>query len=236
MKIRSRWLSRGISAVLVCLLRGLYGTCRIETIEAEPGTSPYRKPGNERYLYCIWHDILLMAIFCGKPQQSSGLVSRHQDGGYLADCMQLVGITPIRGSSKKGGTQALKQCLDAAQEYHVSITPDGPRGPRHQLKDGIVYMASVTGRRIIPIASACKRYWRIQGSWTDMLIPKPFTRILIKAGEPVSIPPNLSREEISVYVADLERRMAELTAEVEQTMHPHKTAPASLPQEQSRAA
>lgn len=188
MKIRSPWISRIAALVLVGLLRMIYSTCRISAVEDVPGTSPYQKPGSERYLYCIWHDILVMAIFSGRPQKMAGLVSRHQDGGYLADSMKLIGITPVRGSSQRGGTQALKQCLEAAKEYHVSITPDGPRGPRHQAKDGIVYMASITGRKIVPIASSCKRYWRIQGNWTDMLIPKPFTKILIKAGTPISIP------------------------------------------------
>lgn len=221
MKIRSRWLSRCVSLVLVGMLRCLYGTCRVRAVECESFSSPYflrSADQPERFLYCIWHDILLMAIFSGRPRHMAGLVSRHQDGGYLADGMEAMGIKTIRGSSKRGGVQALKQCLEAAQEYHVSITPDGPRGPRHQMKDGIVFMASVSGRRIVPVASACRRYWRIQGSWTDMLVPKPFTQILIKAGEPVSIPPNLTREEITTWVQELERRMAALTLEVEQEL------------------
>lgn len=225
MNLRSRWLTQLLAFALVAMLRCLFGTCRVRAVEFEPGTTPYvhrQADQPERFLYCIWHDILVMAIFSGRPQQMSALVSRHQDGSYLADAMQVLGITPIRGSSKRGGTQALKQCLEAARLYHVSVTPDGPRGPRHKLKDGIVFMASVTGRRIVPVAAACKRYWRIQGSWTDMLIPCPFTRVLIKTGEPVSIPEGISREEMQVWIAELESRMAILTREVEQEMHPEK--------------
>jgi len=223
MNIQNRWLTRTISFFLAVLLRTLYATCRVEAVETVPGTSPYRQlPAAEpqRFLYCIWHDILLMAIFSGRPQHMAGLVSRHQDGGFLADAMEVLGITPIRGSSKRGGMQALKQCLDAAKTCHVSVTPDGPRGPRHQIKEGIIFMASVTGRQIVPISASCRRFWRIQGSWTDMLIPAPFTRILIQAGEPLSVPAQITRDEIPQYIAELEARMAALTSHVEQVMHP----------------
>jgi len=218
MKIRSHWLTQFLAVCAVVSLRTLYATCRVRAVEVEPDTSPYRKRRDdqpERFLYSIWHDVLVMAIFSGKPQHMAGLVSRHQDGSYLADSMKLVGIEPIRGSSKRGGTQALKQCLDAAGKFHVSITPDGPRGPRHVPKEGILFMASLTGRRIVPVAAACRRGWRIQGNWTDMLLPLPFTEIYIKAGEPLSVPPDLSREELKVWVEKLTERMEQLTNEVE---------------------
>ena len=218
MKIRSRWVTQILAVCAVVSLRLLYATCRVRAIEFEPDTSPYRKRGPdqpERFLYSIWHDVLVMAIFSGKPQNVAGLVSRHQDGSYLADSMKLIGIEPIRGSSKRGGTQALKQCLDAAGKYHIAITPDGPRGPRHVPKEGILFMASITGRRIVPIAAACRRGWRIQGNWTDMLLPLPFSEVYIKAGEPMSVPPGLSREELKGWVELLTERMKLLTQEVE---------------------
>ncbi|MCA8989027.1 MAG: lysophospholipid acyltransferase family protein [Planctomycetaceae bacterium] len=225
MKIQSPFLTRMVATFLVVILRAIYGSCKIRMVETVPGTSPYRgyfSGNDERFLYSIWHDILLMAIFCGKPEHMAGLVSRHQDGSYLADVMKMVGLTPIRGSSKRGGSQAARQCLDAASEYHVSITPDGPRGPRHEMKEGIVFLASQSGRRIVPISARCKRYWRIQGKWTDMLIPKPFTTVEIHAGAPITIPSGLNREQLREEVRRVQQAMNELEEYVDRRVHPEK--------------
>ena len=67
--------------------------------------------------------------------------------------------------------------MKTARDHHIVITPDGPRGPRQAMKSGIVYLASRSGREIIPVAHGCSRGWRVKGSWTDMMIPKPFSRV-----------------------------------------------------------
>ena len=100
--------------------------------------------------------------------------------------------------------------------YHVAITPDGPRGPRRKMKTGIVFLASHSGRAIIPSVYACHRGWRIRGNWTDMLMPWPFTTIYATGGPPFVVPPNLDREEMQQYVERLEREMERLQALVDQ--------------------
>lgn len=212
MRIRSRWLTRlGMrAATIIC--RVLFWTCRkqVYTYHCSDEINPYTAPGDKRFLFCIWHDDILMTVFGGRTQKVAGLVSRHQDGGYLSDVMNLVGITPVRGSTSRGGAQALKQLLELTADLHISITPDGPRGPRHKIKPGIVFLASHAGRGIVPVAFACHRSWRIKGSWTDMLLPKPFTRIVCAGGPIIHIPPNLSRDQLQEHVAQLEQRMADL--------------------------
>ncbi|MCG6157140.1 lysophospholipid acyltransferase family protein [Rubinisphaera margarita] len=240
MKIRSRFLTLMVASFCVLTLKILYASCRIERCEKIPGTTPYAgnyKDRPERFLYCIWHDILLMAIFCGKPEHMSALVSRHQDGSYLADLLKMVGLVPIRGSSSRGGSQAVKKCLEAAAAYHISITPDGPRGPRHELKPGIVFLASQSGRGIVPVTSRARRYWRIQGRWTDMLIPKPFTKVVIATDDPIFVPPHLSSQQLEPYVKQVEQSMHDLEDRIDRMVHPENwsdTPNASAPL--SRAA
>jgi len=239
-KIRSRVLTKFVAFCCMMTSRAIFATCRIEATEHTPGTTPYagkKVKSPERFLYCIWHDILMMAIFCGKPENMAGLVSRHQDGSYLADTMRMVGLTPIRGSSQRGGTQAIKQCLEAAKAHHIAITPDGPRGPRHEMKEGIVFLASQSGRRIVPVTARCKRYWRFQAKWTDMLIPKPFTRVLIVTGEPICIPSGLTREQIKEQAKRVEQIMHELEGRIDRQMHPERYSEKSASaQTTSRAA
>ena len=214
MKIRSRILTKLAAGLAVLVVRLLFATCRRRIRPEVPGINPYDGTGDRRYLFCVWHDQILMTCFTGRPQNMAGLVSRHQDGSYLADTMKLLGITPVRGSSSRGGAQAMRQMLDVARDLHIAITPDGPRGPRRQAKGGIVFLASQTGRAIVPTAYACRRAWRIKGSWTDMLVPQPFTTIYTLGGRPLEVPPNLTREQLEHYTARLQSEMDRLDTDL----------------------
>jgi hypothetical protein len=239
-KIRSRLLTKVIVFVGVALVRALFKTCRLRAEPEVPGVNPYETTGENRYLYCVWHDQIVLTVFSGRPKNMAGLVSGHQDGSYLADAMKLVGIAAVRGSSKRGGSRAMGELLQRVRKYHVAITPDGPRGPRRKLKAGIVFLASHSGRGIIPSVYACRRGWRIQGSWTDMLMPWPFTTIYATGGPPFVVPPNLDRDELDQYVERLEREMDRLQAIVDDAAWTGRPtvapSPNVNPQPQTRAA
>lgn len=196
--------------VIVTFVRLLFKTCRVQ-IQAEVAeVNPYETTGDQHYLYCVWHDQIVMTVFTGRPKNMAGLVSAHQDGSYVAETMRLCGIAAVRGSSKRGGSRAMRELLDRVRDFHVAITPDGPRGPRHKLKTGIVFLASHSGRAIIPTAYGCRRAWRIRGNWTDMLIPQPFTKIYARGGSPFVVPFGIDRDELEQYTQRLEAEMARL--------------------------
>ena len=75
------------------------------------------------------------------------------------------------------------------------------------MSHGIVYLASRTGRAVVPTASACSSYWRITGSWSDLIIPKPFAKVVLLAGEPIYVPADLSTEELQEHVAQVQEAM-----------------------------
>lgn len=213
MKIRSPRLIRLAARLLASAFRLLFRTMRLD-IYTHPGTSPYGETGDGRYLYCLWHDGIVGWVFSKPAFRVAALVSRHTDGSYLADGMESIGVTPIRGSSRRGGAAALRQMLDAAAEYHIAIATDGPLGPRHVVKEGIIYLASQSGRGIIPAAFDARRAWRPWGRWTDLILPLPFTRTYIRGGEPIFIPPGLSRNELEPYRQQVQQAMDKLNAEV----------------------
>jgi lysophospholipid acyltransferase (LPLAT)-like uncharacterized protein len=227
-KIRSRLLTKIIVFFGVALVRLLFKTCRLRTVVEVPGINSYESTGDRRYLYCIWHDQIVMTVFSGRPQKMAGLVSGHQDGSYLADAMKMLGIVPIRGSSKRGGSRAMGELLQRVREYHVAITPDGPRGPRHKLKTGIVFLASHSGRGIVPGAYACRRAWHIRGNWTDMMLPWPFTEIHARGGPPIFVPPGLDRDELERYAERLEGEMERLEKLVAEAARGAAKGPRSL--------
>lgn len=217
-KIRSRWLSKIAAYLLVTGFRLLFATCRKVHIAPDARWAldhPDAAKLPESFILTAWHDALVIPTFCSNyptRHRTCCLVSQHQDGGYLADSMALLGYRTVRGSSSRGGAAAMKQLIADTEGLHIVITPDGPRGPRREMKAGPVFLASQTGRRILPGAYVCRRGWRIQGSWTDMLIPKPFTTIYLVTGEPLSIPSGLSREELQEQVQRAQRAMDEIHA------------------------
>ena len=234
MKIRSRLLTKVIVFVGVTLIRLLFRSCRLRAVTEVPGCNCYESTGDRRYLYCLWHDQILMTVFSGRPQKMAGLVSGHQDGSYLAEAMKLVGIEAVRGSSKRGGSRAMGELLQRVRQFHVAITPDGPRGPRRKIKTGIVFLASHSGRAIIPGAYACRRSWTIRGSWTDMMIPWPFTEIHARGGPPIFVPPGIERDELQRYAERLEREMERLEALVVAAASPRQSK--SQPERQPASA
>ncbi len=215
MKIRNRTLQRFVTWLLVKVVSLLYWTCRKRSRMEAAQISPYADTGDARYLYSIWHDQLTSAIFMYQPLHMSGLVSQHRDGSYVSDTMEMCGVLPVRGSTNRGGSRALRELLDLARDCHVAITPDGPRGPRRKVSEGIVFLASHSGRSIVPIAFGCNRCWRFKGSWTDLMIPKPFSILHGIAGRPLSIPSNLSREQLAQHTAILQDEMDRLQRDAE---------------------
>ena len=215
MKIRNPRIIRMAARMLVWAFKLLYLTTRKNYIDTVSGC--YSAEPEDHFIYITWHDALLSPIFVTKSYDASALISRHEDGSYLADAMQMVGITPIRGSSSRGGAQAVKQLADQERRYHIYITPDGPRGPRHELKPGTVYLASQSGMGIQCIGCYIDRAWRIQGSWTDMVIPKPFSRVYMRSAPTIRIPPNLNRDELQPYIQLVEstlNRINEITRRI----------------------
>lgn len=168
------------------------------------------------FIYALWHDstFIPLARQAIKRPRVAALVSRHQDGAYLAHFMQQIGIRSIRGSSARGGDQALRELMRLGDDWQIFITPDGPRGPHHVVKSGLVYLASRTGRPILPVVSHFDNAWLIKGKWTGQLIPKPFSRGWYLVGEPLAVPAELSRDELEFQRARIQREMDRLEAKL----------------------
>ncbi len=214
MRFRSERLTKFVAWTVVAILKLLFATCRKE-FAIFPGTNGWDPDLPGRFLYCVWHDVLFFPLLMAKPHNGSALTSRHQDGAYVAETLRLLNVSPYRGSTTRGGAQALRQLLNVAEQQHVTITPDGPRGPRREMKDGIVFLASRTGLTIVPAAFSCRRGVRFRGTWTDMLLPLPFTTTYCILGEPIAVPADLTREEIDFNRQRVQDAMDRLYARVE---------------------
>src|SRR5439155_5565129 len=99
---------------------------------------------------------------------------------------------------------------DQDESTHLGITPDGPRGPRRQLKPGVVMIASQSGLPIVPVGIGFVRAWRF-GSWDHFALPIPGSAMVGIVGEPVLVPADLDRAALNQWVHFVEQQLLELT-------------------------
>ena len=224
MKIRSRWLNIVFSYLATFGLRLLFLTLRVQQLKVVEDATPYSRPvGQQRFTFSMWHDQIVMAVFSLRTWNLAGLISQHRDGGYLADSVLIAGIQPVRGSTSRGGAEAVSEIL-RRPDLHLAMTPDGPRGPRRKIKEGIVFISSRSGRPIVPTALVCSRQWSVPGSWTDMALPKPFSKVILIAGTPITVPIDLPREEMITCAEFVSAEMARLEFLAERILRGDATA------------
>lgn len=133
----------------------------------------------------FWHDQLLMMATGYPGQKASVMISASKDGELIARTMRYFDIGSIRGSSSRGGRAAFRSMIELGKErIDLAFTPDGPRGPRHEIKDGVVQLAKVTGRPIVPMAFACSSGYRFS-SWDRFLLPYPWAKGVYSFGSPL---------------------------------------------------
>ena len=216
MRIRNRFLLKFAAFVGVWMLRGVFKTLRVEWHLTDPTGNPYIEPTSEkRFAFCVWHDSLLAAAFVKPPRNTVILTSQHADASILAFAAKMVGMESVRGSSSKGGAEAARQMISQTKGKHFTVTPDGPRGPRREVKQGIVYIGAKTEHPIVPCAFDASRAWRVKGRWTDMLIPKPFSKLYVVTAAPIVVPKRIRKEQLNEFTAQLQQSMDTVNTTIE---------------------
>ncbi|HEX9899365.1 MAG TPA: lysophospholipid acyltransferase family protein [Candidatus Methylomirabilis sp.] len=185
------------------LLRAVAATLRRADIGREHVDACLAK--GERCIVAFWHGRLLMMPFVYPGRPATLLISQHRDGEYLTRVAQWLEFNVVRGSATRGGVLAFKQLIQALRDgRHVVITPDGPKGPRHRVKSGVIDLARLTGMPILPVAFGA---WprTILRSWDQFLIPHPFARGVYVWGEPLYVPADADKvavEKFQTFLAD----------------------------------
>lgn len=178
-------------------------------IIAQPPTGPV--------IFCIWHNRLAMSMeahrIFSKIRPNPGmaaLVSASRDGGFLAAILERFGVQPVRGSSSRRGPQALLELTTWAERgYDLAITPDGPRGPCYSVQEGVMALAQLTGRPVVPFCFNAD--WKIRiKSWDRFQIPLPFTRCEMVATKPIFVPRGISDAEREALREKLERELKQI--------------------------
>jgi lysophospholipid acyltransferase (LPLAT)-like uncharacterized protein len=170
----------------------------------------------------FWHNRLLAsAVHVSRFLSPSGvqvvlLTSLSRDGELAARLAKGFGYLITRGSTSRGAMAGIRSLQRAMRSMNASVllAPDGPRGPCYVAQPGSILLAQHSGNPIIPLACAAARSWRVR-SWDRLIIPKPFSRVVVAVGEPLFVARRQSREELSLAQQELKDRLDRAVAEAE---------------------
>lgn len=207
----TEWKFRAAGVLGQGLLGSLFTTTRLTRVGYHHITG-LRERG-QNFIYALWHGQLLPLAYYHQGEGTVVLVSEHADGEYVTRVLHRFGYQTARGSSTRGGTKGLRGLIRAAREGRcLAVTPDGPQGPAHVFKPGVLVAAQLTGLPIVPLAVGASASWHFR-SWDAFMVPKPLSRIRIVYGEPVTVPRDLPEAELEPLAARLGEKLDELTAQ-----------------------
>ena len=173
----------------------------------------------ESFIYSFWHDQLLMCPLTWQSNSSiKVLISKHRDGDIIAQLISNLGFEAIRGSThktnkikNKGGLLSARKMIKSLKNgISIGISPDGPKGPRHKVSEGILSISRLSKSVILPVGIGFKKKW-VLNTWDKFIIPKPFNEITVVWGDPISAITNEKNNH--QFKIKLESKMNNLTAQ-----------------------
>ena len=181
----------------------------------------YRK-GQRKFVVAFWHGSMLVGWFLHRSEggaRVAALVSQSEDGAILSAVLVRWGYELIRGSSHIGGKEAMQLMTAALNDGRsLCITPDGPTGPRHQMKMGAVRAAQRAHVPLFLVGIAAGRKKELK-SWDRFEIPMPFSRIEVQYSDPILVPEHLQNESLDSFLAETQHQLVELNTKAEQAVH-----------------
>lgn len=176
----------------------------------------------EPMVWCVWHNRIGAGagLFVRRMVPSGTdytlLTSASRDGALSAAVAAGRGRRVVRGSSSRGGARALLDVIRTVKGHGSSpiLVPDGPRGPAYEVKPGVLKIAAKTGLPILGVGFAARRAWVLR-SWDRLIVPKPFTRIVVTLAEPLPVPDGLSEEELGRVAGEVKEILDRLCRRAE---------------------
>ena len=215
MKIRHPLLIQAVGHAGSFLIRGLGRTLDFHFRYDEPAVDPEvaRRLG-KRYIYAFFHEVMLFPAYYWNWPEMHILISDHRDGEMITQVVKRLGFGVVRGSTTRGGARALREMTMRIDQGNLCVTPDGPRGPRRHVHQGLAYLASRTGLPVVGAGMAFQDPWRAK-SWDRFCVPRPYSKAACVTPAPVFVPPDADRDTLEDCRAEIERRMQTASLEAE---------------------
>jgi len=171
------------------------------------------KKKKQPVIYSFWHNRLLYLAYLYRKKRVGVMVSLHRDGEYISEIMRKLKLVPIRGSTTRGGIKALIEIIKYTKNsgYDSAFTPDGPRGPKYEIQDGILLASKKSKAPILPITWNAK-YKIVLNTWDNFIIPLPFNKFIVLYGNPIWVNEN---DDLNIKKIELKSEMMRILKIVE---------------------
>ena len=214
MKLDHPIVNRYTGLLAQVLVRAWAGTLDSQVAYYDPKTDPAYPTEQRPRIYIFWHEYIGLPFYLRGHCNMSMLLSQHRDADILNQAARLGGFGVVRGSSRRGGAGALRKLLELGELQHLTITPDGPRGPRRRLAMGPIYLASKLQMPLVLLGFGFDRPWRAR-SWDRFAVPRPGSRARVVVSPEISVSPNLDRDGQEHFRERVETLLNRLTGEAE---------------------
>ncbi|MBI9076511.1 MAG: lysophospholipid acyltransferase family protein [Desulfatibacillum sp.] len=216
--LRPLLTTRPVLRVLYWFIRLYLGTIRLK-VENEKQWMDVVEGGG-RVLLCTWHQQFFSAIRYFRKYRKwhpALMISKSKDGEMIAGVAQRTGWNPVRGSSSNNGKEALADMVQSLKKNGLAAhILDGPRGPAGKIKAGVIRLALDSDAVIVPFHVEAENAWYFH-SWDRFMAPKPFSRVILRYGNC-----------ISVQGIETDEQFEESRLSMEKTMLPFLVTPADL--------
>jgi lysophospholipid acyltransferase (LPLAT)-like uncharacterized protein len=170
--------------------------------------------GSTPHIFAHWHGDELLLIGAFKGRGLAVMSSWSRDGSLMTRVLTRLGYRVSRGSSTRGGGAGLKGLVDAIKEgADAGLAVDGPRGPLHEVKPGILKRAQLTGSVIVPLGCAARRRYIFKNAWNKCYLPLPFSRCAIVFGQPLRVEADATDAQLEASRRDLQAQLLHLAAD-----------------------
>jgi lysophospholipid acyltransferase (LPLAT)-like uncharacterized protein len=219
-------IALNIAAMLIYFLsKIIYLSCKKEYVDKEKISD--LEFSDQPLIYAFWHGRMFPMGFSRQSlagRKFKAIISFHRDGDLIAKIMSLMGVGAIRGSANRmpgdgktfknrGGLGVIRKSIEELEAGTILvITPDGPKGPERKFKQNSLKVAAETGASIIPVSFSASSYF-IFKSWDRLIIPKPFSKIIIVFGQPHKITQdeNTQNDDLQKHAEILENEINKIT-------------------------
>lgn len=168
-------------------------------------------------ILALWHGRILAATPYFARRGIVAMASENFDGEWIARLLGKFGYGAARGSTSRGGPQALRQLVRDVRAHGVAFTLDGPRGPATVAQPGAVWLAKATGQPLLPFHSEAVSSWTLK-SWDRTQIPKPFTTVAMAIRQPIYVPRDADADALEACRQELEASLKAAKAECQRLL------------------
>jgi lysophospholipid acyltransferase (LPLAT)-like uncharacterized protein len=207
-----------LKPIIKLLFSLIWLTCRVVRVEGEQHVDQVTA-SNKPFIPCYWHQHHFFCTWYMRRLIKRGikigfLISPSVDGEIPAQLAREWGGIVIRGSTTRTGAQAMRDMYNVVVKNGISpvSTSDGPTGPLHVFKIGDILLSQFTQAPLLPLSYAANRAWYLK-SWDRFIIPKPFSRIAITIGAPLTIPKGLMVEDLEPYRLQMQTSLRDLATQ-----------------------